>query len=271
MNNFKSKLLSIHKENKESPTNEEVVSLFKNVISFLFPHFASTSINTKEELEERIQSIHSEIISLLHKYSVLCPDNKIKPTAEQLIEFLPELFNQLEKDVTAIFQEDPAAKSKEEVVRCYPGFYAISAYRLANKFLQLGIKIVPRILTEHAHNHTGIDIHPGATIGEYFCIDHGTGVVIGETTIIGNHVKLYQGVTLGALSVIKEDANNKRHPTLEDNVLVYSNATILGGETVIGENCMIGGNVWVTKSVPANSKVYYISDKNQIEKFNSKV
>jgi len=137
------------------------------------------------------------------------------------------------------------------------GFYAIAAYRIAHELHSLGVQGTPRIITEHAHSKTGIDIHPGASIGDHFCIDHGTGVVIGETSVIGDHVKIYQGVTLGALSVNKEDATKKRHPTLEDNVVVYAGATILGGETVIGKGSVIGGNVWLTSSVPSNSKIYY--------------
>lgn len=142
-------------------------------------------------------------------------------------------------------------------MRTYPGFYAIAAYRMAHQLLKQGVKEIPRIITEHAHSKTGIDIHPAATIGRHFCIDHGTGVVIGETSVIGDHVKIYQGVTLGALSVNKEDASRKRHPTLEDHVVVYAGATILGGETVIGHNSVIGGNVWLTRSVPPLSKIYY--------------
>ena len=147
----------------------------------------------------------------------------------------------------------PAAKSREEVIRTYPGFYAVAAYRIAHQLHLLGIQGIPRIITEHAHSKTGIDIHPGAKIGNHFCIDHGTGVVIGETSVIGNHVKIYQGVTLGALSVNKEDATKKRHPTLEDNVVVYAGATILGGGTVIGRGSVIGGNVWLTESVPPDT------------------
>ncbi len=161
------------------------------------------------------------------------------------------------KDADAILHGDPAAVSATEVIRTYPGFYAIAVYRLAHEFYQLDVPLVPRILTEHAHSRTGIDIHPGASIGERFCIDHGTGVVIGETVVIGDEVKIYQGVTLGALSVRKELAQTKRHPTLQDRVVVYSGATILGGQTVIGHDSIIGGNVWLTKSVPPFSKVYY--------------
>jgi serine O-acetyltransferase len=170
---------------------------------------------------------------------------------------LEQVFDWINQDVDAMFAGDPAAKSRTEILRSYPGFYAISAYRIAHSLLMLGVKMIPRMITEYAHSRTGIDIHPGAKIGQYFCIDHGTGVVIGETTKIGNHVKLYQGVTLGALSVDKADADNKRHPTIEDHVVIYSGATILGGNTVIGKGSVVGGNVWLTKSVAAGSKVYY--------------
>jgi serine O-acetyltransferase len=169
----------------------------------------------------------------------------------------PQLYDKLQNDITATFEGDPAAKTREEVIRSYPGFYAIAAYRVAHLLLGLGVRNIPRIITEHAHSKSGIDIHPHASIGEYFCIDHGTGVVIGETTVIGDHVKIYQGVTLGALSVNKEDAKIKRHPTIEDHVVLYAGATILGGNTIVGKNSIIGGNVWLTKSVPPDSKVYY--------------
>jgi serine O-acetyltransferase len=161
------------------------------------------------------------------------------------------------KDAEAIEAGDPAAKNRDEVIRSYPGFYAISIYRVANSMHRLNVPFIPRILTEIAHSKTGIDIHPGATIGNHFFIDHGTGVVIGETTQIGDFVKLYQGVTLGALSVSKGMAEIKRHPTIEDHVVIYAGATILGGKTTIGKNSIIGGNVWLTESVPENSVVYH--------------
>ena len=164
-----------------------------------------------------------------------------------------------------MYSGDPAAKSINEVVQTYPGFYAIAAFRIANELHRLGSVGIPRVITEHAHSKTGIDIHPGAKIGAHFCIDHGTGVVIGETTVIGNHVKIYQGVTLGALSVDKSDAERKRHPTIEDNVVIYAGATILGGETVIGHDSVIGGNVWLTRSVPPHSKIYYQAKMNNGE------
>jgi serine O-acetyltransferase len=179
--------------------------------------------------------------------------------SDKFFHAIPALVHRLEQDITAMFEGDPASKSRSEVVRTYPGFYAIAAYRVAHLLHVQGVKGMPRIITEHAHSRTGIDIHPGARIGNHFCIDHGTGVVIGETTVIGEYVKVYQGVTLGALSVNKEDAERKRHPTIEDRVVIYAGATILGGDTVIGQDSIIGGNVWLTRSVPPNSKIYYQS------------
>lgn len=173
---------------------------------------------------------------------------------------LPDLLKQLNQDAKCIFMHDPAAKSVEEVILAYPGFYAIAVYRLSREFHLQKMPLIPRMMSEYAHRITGIDIHPGASIGSPFFIDHGTGVVIGESTIIRNKVKLYQGVTLGALQVSKDMKDQKRHPTVEDNVTIYAGATILGGETVIGKNSTIGGNVWLTESVPENSIVYQITD-----------
>ena len=169
------------------------------------------------------------------------------------------LHNVLLNDLNAIFEFDPAAKSKNEVLIAYPGFFAITVHRIAYILWNNNARILARLIAEHAHSKTGIDIHPAATIGEHFLIDHGTGIVIGETAIIGKHVKIYQGVTLGALTVTKEAAEEKRHPTIEDNVTVYANATILGGKTVIGKNAVIGGNVWLTNSIPPESLVYHKS------------
>lgn len=173
---------------------------------------------------------------------------------------LPNLLNQLNQDAKCIFQHDPAAESVEEVILAYPGFFAIAVYRLSHEFHTHQMPLVPRMMSEYAHRLTGIEIHPGAKIGSPFFIDHGTGVVIGESTEIHNSVKLYQGVTLGALQVSKDMKGQKRHPTVEDNVTIYAGATILGGDTVIGKNSTIGGNVWLTKSVPENSIVYQRTD-----------
>ncbi len=175
------------------------------------------------------------------------------------------IYDKLIEYLLAIYIGDPAAKYISEVIRSYPGFYATAAYRIAHELHSLGIEDIPRIITEHAHSQTGIDIHPGARIGRHFCIDHGTGLVVGETAEIGDHVKLYQGVTLGALSVHKEDANLKRHPVIEDHVVIYAGATILGGQTVIGHHSIIGGNVWITRSVPPHAKVYYTVGQQSME------
>ena len=180
---------------------------------------------------------------------------------------LPAVRALLDKDIEALFDGDPAAESKDAVVVTYPGLFAISVYRYAHELAKLSVPILPRMMTEFAHSKTGIDINPGATIGEYFFIDHGTGVVIGETTEIGDHVKIYQGVTLGALSTRdgRGLVNKKRHPTIGDNVTIYSNASILGGDTVIGEGSVIGGNVFLTASVPPNTKVYKRGDEANLE------
>jgi serine O-acetyltransferase len=182
--------------------------------------------------------------------------------AGTFFEHLQEIHEKLWLDAEAINRGDPAAESVEEVVLAYPGFLAIAIYRIAHEFYLLGVPIFPRLLTEYAHQMTGIDIHPGAQIGSGFCIDHGTGIVIGETTVIGNNVKMYQGVTLGALSVQKSLADTKRHPTIEDNVVIYAQAVILGGETVIGHDSVVGGNSWLTNSVPPFSYVHNDSKVN---------
>ncbi|HEX2881365.1 MAG TPA: serine O-acetyltransferase EpsC [Polyangiaceae bacterium] len=174
----------------------------------------------------------------------------------RLFQRLPELRQLLNADVLAAYDGDPAAKSIEEVVFSYPGVRAITAHRLAHELFQAGVPMIPRIISEYAHSETGIDIHAGAQIGEGFFVDHGTGVVIGETAIVGKNVKLYQGVTLGALSVSRTNCMHKRHPTIEDRVTIYAGARILGGETVIGHDSVIGGNVWIVRSVPPHSKIF---------------
>ncbi|MDR1390288.1 MAG: serine acetyltransferase [Treponema sp.] len=191
------------------------------------------------------------------------PCKTCRAAAELLVgvffEELPLLREILADDVEAAFQGDPAAKSHEEVILSYPGLHAIMVHRLANYLWEHNVPLIPRMMSEIVHKQTGIDIHPGAKIGTSFFIDHGTGVVIGETTVIGNHVKIYQGVTLGALSVKKTNAGTKRHPTIEDDVTIYSGATILGGDTVIGRGAVIGGNVWITRPVAAGERVYISS------------
>ena len=175
---------------------------------------------------------------------------------------LPSIQKMLYKDIQAAFDGDPAAQSKEEIIYSYPGFFAIWVFRIAHELYYLDVPLIPRIMTEYAHSRTGVDINAGATVGEYFFIDHATGVVIGETTVIGNNVKIYQGVTLGALSTRggQRLAGVKRHPTIEDNVTIYANACVLGGETVVGAGSVIAGSAFLTESVPPNSRV---SLKNQ--------
>jgi serine O-acetyltransferase len=198
------------------------------------------------------------LVRQLHELLNGLTDNK-KEVAEQFSKNVNKIKRTLLKDANFILESDPAATGLLEVIAIYPGFFAIFCYRIANYLAYLSVPLLPRMITEHAHRVTGIDIHPLATIGYPFSIDHGTGIVIGETTIIGNNVKLYQGVTLGALSVAKNKASKKRHPTIEDNVILYSGCTILGGETVIGKNSIIGGNVWLTESIAPFSVVYHKS------------
>jgi serine O-acetyltransferase len=185
--------------------------------------------------------------------------SKAEGVTARFLSALPDLRAALSADAQAAYDGDPAATGPDEVIFCYPGLYAITCYRIANRLFKEGAIVIPRMITEHAHEKTGIDIHPGATIGQSFFIDHGTGVVIGETTIIGDRVRIYQGVTLGALSLpkakVRAIAEKKRHPTIESDVIIYANATILGGETVIGKGAVIGGNCWVTESVPPGARI----------------
>ena len=197
-------------------------------------------------------------------YELLClsglQEDRIQPLINHLKEKVVVLHQKMEDSLKAIFAFDPAAKSRTEVLVSYPGFFAIAIYRVAHELWINSVPVLPRLISEYVHGKTGIDIHPGATIGDRFFIDHGTGVVIGETTIIGNDVKIYQGVTLGALSVSKAEASIKRHPTIGNNVTIYANATILGGDTSIGDGSIVGGNVWITNSIPDNSLVYHKSE-----------
>jgi serine O-acetyltransferase len=237
------------------PSNKEISQWAMELVHLLFPERSKRMISSLEELREEFAILQNELrrIMIATRECNHCDHQQL---AQDFFAGIPQLYRILNTDIDAIFNGDPAAKSEFEVIRTYPGFFAISFYRLAHALYQLDIPLLPRILTEYAHSRTGIDIHPAAEIDEYFHIDHGTGIVIGETCKIGKHVKLYQGVTMGALSVDKSMANTKRHPTIEDRVVIYSGATILGGETVIGHDCIIGGNVWLTKSVPPGSSVY---------------
>ena len=241
---------------KDCPSPEEIKTWLHQVLACLFPEFSKPHFRSEKKLVAFMQGLQAQLEKILERMPVQ-PPHPVGETATHFFNALPKLLQSMENDVQAIFEGDPAAKSRMEIIRTYPGFYAIAVHRIAHKLHTLGIQLIPRFISEHAHGLTGIDIHPGAQIGEHFCIDHGTGVVIGETSIIGEHVKIYQGVTLGGLSVDKKDASTKRHPTIEDHVVIYAGATILGGKTVIGHHSIIGGNVWLTQSAPAHSKIYY--------------
>lgn len=251
------------KEIESVPPNEQIAKWVLDLICLLFPEKSDCKNASAEEIETKFGVLKSELVRLLNATSGCNGSNGEK--ADRFFKYIPELYRILNTDIEALLAGDPAARTRFEVIRAYPGFYAISFYRIAHSLIILDIPLLPRIITEHAHSKTGIDIHPAAKIGEYFFIDHGTGIVIGETTVIGDHVKLYQGVTLGALSVDKTMATVKRHPTVEDHVIIYSGATILGGQTIIGKNSIVGGNVWLTKSVPANSTVYHRPDIEVVE------
>ena len=228
---------------------KERVETFTNLLFY-------TLFDIDTPVEENLEKLEKEfdVLITMACWEVEKPCTKIW---ENYMACLPEVLERLNLDADAIVSCDPASLSIEEVYMAYPGFYAIATYRLAHELYAKGFPLVPRLMTEYAHRQTGVDINPGAQIGKSFFIDHATGVVIGETAIIKDHVKIYQGVTLGALYVAKALQNTKRHPTIENNVTIYANATILGGNTVIGENSVIGGNAWITASVPANSTVFH--------------
>jgi len=242
------------------PTKQKVHQFALELVELLFPHFSGEyTYFATSEIDAQLKLLERDLKKILMPLE----SNLKRPIEEIAIVFfdqLPEIYQNLWLDAKAIHEGEPASESIDEVISAYPGFFAIYTYRVAHVFYELGVPIFPRILGEFAHYKSGVDIHPGAKIGESFFIDHGTGVVIGETTVIGNNVKIYQGVSLGALSVSKGLANTKRHPTVENNVIIYSNATILGGKTVIGNDSIIGGNVWLTQSVPPYSMVYNSSE-----------
>lgn len=263
-------------DSEDFPNRQNVVEVLSDLQCLVFPGFKDNEDINRCDIRYVTGSRVNRIIAVLTKeiqkalvYTV-CKEKGTgsadgiedshcfklaEKTCTALIEELPEIKRKITLDVEAGFNGDPAAKSREEVILSYPGIQAILVYRIAHFLCECGVPVIPRIMSEHVHGKTGIDINPGAEIGESFFIDHGTGVVIGESTRIGNNVKLYQGVTLGALSVAKELMNKKRHPTIEDNVTIYANATILGGETIIGHDSTIGGNTWITKSVPPNTVI----------------
>jgi serine O-acetyltransferase len=255
------------------PSRENVVTIIHRLVDLMFPGYFSRKKIDPDNLKYFIGQSVSNLFELLsdqivlsirhdcYRYDIECKDCLPNGYAITLdfFESVPALKKLLAEDVMAMSEGDPAAKSYDEIIFSYPGIFAITVYRIANILYKKNVPLIPRIMTEYAHSVTGIDIHPGATIGKRFAIDHGTGVVIGETTIVGDNVRIYQGVTLGALSLPADAGETykgkKRHPTIEDNTIIYSGATILGGSTVIGRNSTIGGNVWLTESVPPNTRV----------------
>jgi serine O-acetyltransferase len=222
-------------------------------LELLFPHFAAEVGGRAGEVADELAALRTLLTDALRLPGAHCNDPDA--VVNRFEAELPAIRTALLLDARAISDGDPAAESIDEIILAYPGFFATAVYRIAHELHGSGVPLVPRVLTEIAHRDTGIDIHPGARIGQSFAIDHGTGIVIGETALLGARVKLYQGVTLGALSVNKRMARTKRHPTIGDDVVIYANATILGGDTVIGAGSRIGGNVWLTQSVPAHSVV----------------
>jgi serine O-acetyltransferase len=262
-----------HIDYEPLPSKEAVVEIIKRAMEILYPGYFNREkidpLNLKYNLGQSISILfdmvtEQTIRSLRHecfRYNKPCEGciEKAHEITTTIFDLVPALKKILATDVRAAFDGDPAAKSYDEVIFSYPGLFAISVYRIAHKLYELEVPLLPRMMTEHAHSITGIDIHPGANIGKSFAIDHGTGIVIGETTVIGNNVRIYQGVTLGALSLPKDAGTRlkgiKRHPTIEDDVIIYSGATILGGTTTIGARSTIGGNVWLTNSIPQDTKV----------------
>lgn len=259
-----------HIDGTNLPSEEAVNRLASDLMHLLFPGFFEQAPLTRESvsrlIEERLEDVavrlKIQIEKALRSDENAPPHDKAEAITLELLSALPEIRRIAQTDVEAAYLGDPAARSLEEIILAYPCVLVISLQRLAHVLYKLGVPLIPRMLTEYAHERTGTDIHPGAEIGTHFFIDHCTGVVIGETTRIGNHVKIYQGVTLGAKSFELDDAGNpvkgvKRHPNIEDNVTIYPGATILGGQTTIGRNSIIGSNVWLMKSVPPDSIVYY--------------
>ncbi len=250
---FIQELLEKNKSHQSFLDKKKMEQFADTLFHFLF-QLEDKRYQSEEEIVLRLSALKVELISIL--FSINHDSNKSCTTAEIFFTALPKIYSELNKDASAILNNDPAATSLQEVHIAYPGFYAIAIYRFAHQLQQQGINLLPRIWTEYAHGKTGIDIHPAAKIGAHFCIDHGTGIVIGETCVIGENVKIYQGVTLGAISVSKDKANTRRHPYIGDNVIIYSGATILGGDTTIGHDSVIGGNVWLTRSVEPHSIIY---------------
>ena len=253
------------------PDKEAIANVINKIMKILYPGYYSDKVykiyslknNMSATIEDVIFHLNKQIAIVLKYCEVYTDmseaelDDMAKELSMKFMEKIPEIRAVLETDVEAAYEGDPAASSKDEIILSYPGLYAISIYRIAHELHKLRIPMIPRIMTEHAHCITGIDIHPGATIGKYFFIDHGTGIVIGETTIIGEHVKIYQGVTLGGISTRggQQLKGKKRHPTIGNNVTIYSGASILGGDTVIGDGVVVGGNTFITKSIDEGKTV----------------
>jgi serine O-acetyltransferase len=273
-----------HLAHEPLPSRDAIAAITADLFEVLYPGYGKRQNlhmgNIGYYVGSLIDSLHDTLTSqiaralrheLCHESPHIDCEKMAQPKAVELLRRLPHIRKVLEQDVDAAFRGDPAARSHHEIIFCYPGLEAITVYRVAHELHLLGVPFIPRMMTELAHAKTGIDIHPGATIGPGFFIDHGTGVVIGETCEIGQGVKLYQGVTLGALSFTKEDDGTlakgayKRHPTLRDGVVVYANATILGGQTVIGERAVIGSNVWLTESVPPDTTVVLEKPKLRVK------
>lgn len=262
-----------HLDGSNLPAEESIDRLARDFMYILFPGFFDEQALEKKDVPAFVDSLLPRIDKRLSKniekslvFAGVADAAKVaREKTESLLSRLPDLRRIIQTDVTAAYEGDPAARSVEEIILAYPCVLVISLQRIAHELYLLDVPLVPRMLTEFAHERTGTDIHPGATIGTHFFIDHCTGVVIGETARIGNHVKIYQGVTLGAKSFLTDENGNpvkgvKRHPELRDNVIVYPGATILGGDTVIGENSIVGSNVWIMQSMPSNSIAYYQGD-----------
>jgi serine O-acetyltransferase len=238
------------------PLKRDVAAFADALLGILFPQLSDDALAAPDDLAARLVLVRRDLRRLVEPLTDAATADRV---IVSFAEALPRVHSALLEDGEAILAGDPAAESLDEVVAAYPGFLAIAIHRLAHELYALAIPILPRLLAEVAHTRTGIDIHPGATIGRGFCIDHGTGIVVGETAVIGNGVKLYQGVTLGALSVVKDLAGHKRHPTIEEGVVIYANATVLGGDTVVGRDSIVGGNVFVTSSIAPGSVLYQTS------------
>ncbi len=259
--NMQQSELALYGSRLRLPNRKAVVDILKELRCLMFPaYYGDPALMTLAPEDYAALLLDRIEEHLKHQIALSLPEDeagRADQIARDFIAALPRVQEMLLKDVEATYDGDPAAQNKSEIIFAYPGLYAIFVYRVAHELYIRNVPMIPRIMTEYAHSRTGIDINPGATIGSYFFIDHGTGIVVGETTVIGSHVKLYQGVTLGALSPRAGHSSlpGKRHPTVEDNVTIYSGASILGGETVIGENTVVGGNAFLTQAVDANTRV----------------